>query len=307
MIVGGAGRRDRPRRRVAYTYKTFVAPGGGRRAPVVSRPRLRPRSKPSSPTARVPPHRQEAAEPARRRRRRARTSRRRRNRAADGSGARKVDELPTAAQGAIPIPPQARRRSHAAAPPARPADASSVPGVTVVENFGSAAADAAAAAAPPSAAAQPPPAPAGRSRRRQAAQQVSRRWRRRTTDRQPAAMPAPSPACGPEAAVPRRRRCPEEDRPRRRPALRRRPRHSGQRLRGGAVVEESRMDALKTFADLQQKYGDVLASKTPDVQEANLGEQGRLLPPVVGPPGSRERRQRAVQRSSRPPATRIAG
>src|SRR5262245_60242887 len=34
--------------------------------------------------------------------------------------------------------------------------------------------------------------------------------------------------------------------------------------------QKSRMDALKAFADLQQKYGDVLSSKTPDVQEANL-------------------------------------
>ena len=50
----------------------------------------------------------------------------------------------------------------------------------------------------------------------------------------------------------------------------------------------SRMDALKAFADLQQKYGDVLASKTPDVQEANLGDKGVRYRSVVGPPGSRE-------------------
>ena len=50
----------------------------------------------------------------------------------------------------------------------------------------------------------------------------------------------------------------------------------------------SRMDALKAFADLQQKYGDVLASKTPDVQEANLGEKGVRYRAVVGPPGSRD-------------------
>jgi hypothetical protein len=50
----------------------------------------------------------------------------------------------------------------------------------------------------------------------------------------------------------------------------------------------SRMDALKAYADLQQKYPDVLGSKTPDVQEANLGEKGLWYRAVVGPPGSRE-------------------
>jgi hypothetical protein len=52
--------------------------------------------------------------------------------------------------------------------------------------------------------------------------------------------------------------------------------------------QKSRMDALKAFADLQQKYGDVLASKTPDVQEANLGDKGVWYRAVVGPPGSRD-------------------
>jgi hypothetical protein len=52
--------------------------------------------------------------------------------------------------------------------------------------------------------------------------------------------------------------------------------------------QKSRMDALKVFADLQQKYSDVLSSKTPDVQEADLGEKGVWYRAVVGPPGSRE-------------------
>lgn len=52
--------------------------------------------------------------------------------------------------------------------------------------------------------------------------------------------------------------------------------------------QKSRMDALKAFADLQQKYGDVLSSKTPDVQEANLGDKGMWYRAVVGPPGSRD-------------------
>jgi cell division septation protein DedD len=52
--------------------------------------------------------------------------------------------------------------------------------------------------------------------------------------------------------------------------------------------DSSRMDALKQFADMQQKYGTVLSGKTPDVAEANLGAKGNYHRLVVGPPGSRE-------------------
>ncbi len=54
--------------------------------------------------------------------------------------------------------------------------------------------------------------------------------------------------------------------------------------------QRSRMDALKTFADLQQKYTDVLQNKIPDVQEADLSARGlgMMYRVVVGPPGSRE-------------------
>jgi hypothetical protein len=51
---------------------------------------------------------------------------------------------------------------------------------------------------------------------------------------------------------------------------------------------KSRMDALKAYADMQQKYGDVLANKPADVQEADLGDKGLWYRAVVGPPGSRE-------------------
>lgn len=54
------------------------------------------------------------------------------------------------------------------------------------------------------------------------------------------------------------------------------------------VSGNSRMDALKQFADMQQKYGPVLQNKTPDVQEANLGDKGKYHRLVVGPPGSKE-------------------
>jgi len=52
--------------------------------------------------------------------------------------------------------------------------------------------------------------------------------------------------------------------------------------------DSSRMDALKRFADMQQKYAGVLSGKTPDVAEANLGTKGNYHRLVVGPPGSRE-------------------
>lgn len=54
------------------------------------------------------------------------------------------------------------------------------------------------------------------------------------------------------------------------------------------VSSNSQMDSLKQFADMQQKYGDVLGDKTPSVQEANLGEKGRYHRLVVGPPASRD-------------------
>jgi cell division septation protein DedD len=54
------------------------------------------------------------------------------------------------------------------------------------------------------------------------------------------------------------------------------------------VSDKSRLDALKQFADMQQKYGALLQNKTPDIQEANLGEKGTYHRLMVGPPGSRE-------------------
>ena len=38
----------------------------------------------------------------------------------------------------------------------------------------------------------------------------------------------------------------------------------------------------------KERIGDVLSSKTPDVQEANLGDKGVRYRAVVGPPGSRD-------------------
>jgi hypothetical protein len=54
--------------------------------------------------------------------------------------------------------------------------------------------------------------------------------------------------------------------------------------------QKTRVGALSVFADLRQKYSDVLANKTPDVQEADLSARGlgTMYRLVVGPPGSRD-------------------
>lgn len=52
--------------------------------------------------------------------------------------------------------------------------------------------------------------------------------------------------------------------------------------------QKSRMDALKAFADMQQKYTDVLQARTPDVREVDLGQKGVWHRLMLGPPGSRE-------------------
>ena len=54
------------------------------------------------------------------------------------------------------------------------------------------------------------------------------------------------------------------------------------------VSGTSRIIALQQYADLQQKYNGILQNKTPDVQEANLGEKGRYHRLVIGPPSSKE-------------------
>jgi SPOR domain len=54
-------------------------------------------------------------------------------------------------------------------------------------------------------------------------------------------------------------------------------------------TQKGRAEAMKSFADLQQKYSEVLGSKPAEVQERDLGEtKGIWFRAVVGPPGSRE-------------------
>jgi hypothetical protein len=50
----------------------------------------------------------------------------------------------------------------------------------------------------------------------------------------------------------------------------------------------SRMEALKQFADLQQRFPSQLQSRSPEVQSANLAGKGSYDRLIAGPPGSRQ-------------------
>ena len=52
--------------------------------------------------------------------------------------------------------------------------------------------------------------------------------------------------------------------------------------------KKSRMDALKAFADMQQKYGDVLAARRPTCRRPISATRACWYRAVVGPPGSRD-------------------
>jgi hypothetical protein len=52
-------------------------------------------------------------------------------------------------------------------------------------------------------------------------------------------------------------------------------------------TQKGRPDAMKAFADLQQKFPTVLGAKPAEVQEKDLGPKGVWFRAVVGPPGSR--------------------
>lgn len=67
------------------------------------------------------------------------------------------------------------------------------------------------------------------------------------------------------------------------------------------VSRRSREDALKEFADLHQKFPDILAGRAPDVREKNFGDaatgpKGVWYRLIVGPPGSKESSQELCQK-----------
>ena len=59
---------------------------------------------------------------------------------------------------------------------------------------------------------------------------------------------------------------------------------------GGYVIQvrstKTQAESLAFFADLQQRYGNLLGSGQPDIQEVDLGTKGRWYRLRIGPPGS---------------------
>ncbi|MGE4126921.1 MAG: SPOR domain-containing protein [Hyphomicrobiaceae bacterium] len=213
----------------------------------------------------------------------------------DASGPRKVTTMVVGRDGSITTvgspPPESQ--------PRLPVGVTPVPGLTIVDGFGNRpqapAAPPVARVAPPSAAPpvasvparqepRPPPAAAAKPvviARADSDAAVS--------DASPPAARAPARATveKPRSAVAK---------PERRAAAT--PAATPPRAAGGlgyvAVLASipasggSRMEALKQFADLQQRYGGQLAGRSPDVQEADLGAKGRYHRLVAGPPGSKD-------------------
>jgi septal ring-binding cell division protein DamX len=206
---------------------------------------------------------------------------------ADVNGARKVQTLVVGRDGSI-------------APPAAPEEpattgAVAVPGLTVVDGFGgrypqpveTAAAPEPTSQPGPQAARQPivvkPPAPETKPLK------VAKATTIETAEPEPAPEAPDTPDTTSDAAPAAAPAEPEE--PKKTAAVA--PPPSGG-ANGYVVVlasvpasGDSRLSALRKFADMQQKYGTVLQNRTPDVQEANLGAKGTYHRLLVGPPGSR--------------------
>jgi hypothetical protein len=197
---------------------------------------------------------------------------------ADGNGARQVKTLVVGRDGSI-APPSAGE------PEPSHSDAVSVPGLTVVDAFGSAAQQPQpqrVAATPP--ARQPEPAPVSEAPPQRTGMNVKTTRVIPTSTAsipdQPAAAPAAPKKQKVAAAAPANDAGSSAG--------------SGGGANGYVVVlasvpasGTSRLDALRKFADMQQQYGPVLASKTPDVRETTLPGKGPYHRLLVGPPGSK--------------------
>jgi hypothetical protein len=257
--VGGA---------MAYTYKSFIAPNG--RVPVVKAGDPNVKVRPDNRAERKLPVRivDERPTPASE------------ERAADDGGPRKVRTIPIV-PGAAPsqAEPEATPNQFAGMPgimldaPRRPP--SQQPPVSA-QDPPARVAIGRPPVAPPSAADDEPTGPAVRRPPQAVAPIVAR----------PAPAPAvvtPPPAAAPVVARPRAVPPPA-------PAAAQLAPSSGAGFVAVISSEKSRMDALKKFADLQQKHGVVLSGKTPDVQEADLSARGlgTMYRLVIGPPGSRQ-------------------
>jgi hypothetical protein len=198
-----------------------------------------------------------------------------RDAASGDSGTRRVPTMVVNRDGSI---------SPTSSAPSAPPPTSGVPGM-VIEGL--------TPRSPPPAAAPPPlresvaPAPPPRAMAFDAAPP------RRVASAPPTVASEPPPAAAPPAP-----RADTEARPRQLPTVRQAartpvatpaaPAPTGAGYVAVVSSRQSHMEALKAFADIQQKYGSVLQGRTPDVREANLGEKGVWFRVVLGPPGSRE-------------------
>ena len=194
---------------------------------------------------------------------------------ADAASARKVHTLTVGRDGSIAPP------STAAEPTSSSQGPVAVPGLTIVDGFGgrpTAMPPSTASARDPEPAAAPSPPP---------------------TPQKPIviAKATPTTAAMPPEPPARSAPAPAEPPPAKKPAVAKAaPTGTASSSGAGYVAvlfsvpasSKSRMEALKQFADLQQKYAGLLQNKTPDVQEANLGDKGTYHRLLVGPPSSRE-------------------
>lgn len=204
----------------------------------------------------------------------------------DSNGTRKVSTLVVGRDGSIQAPPAAPAGASAASEPV------SVPGLMVVDALGAnnkqeaaPAVSDSAASAPKKVVVTPPPEPEAKPVEVAKAQVLnSARKAPETGSVEEAAPVAPAAPKKIAAVAPERSSAPVE--------AAAPPVTSGNGfvavLASVPKSDSSRIDALKRFADLQQKYSGVLAGKTPDVAEANLGSKGAYHRLVVGPPGSRQ-------------------
>ncbi|HRO50555.1 MAG TPA: SPOR domain-containing protein [Hyphomicrobium sp.] len=201
---------------------------------------------------------------------------------ADPSGVRKVPVVSVGRDGQIQ-PPSSERGTQAIV---------AVPGLTVIDGLGGPPGPGGAAS--PSAGQAPAGAPPSPDRRAAAAappqvEMVTGSSKAPPAEQRPAAEKNAAPAKAPSA--------PRADAPKKMAAADPSPAPSAPRSSGAGYVAvlasvpasaSSRIDALTQFADMQQKYGAILSSKTPDIQEANLGAKGTYHRLLVGPPGSRD-------------------
>lgn len=188
-----------------------------------------------------------------------------------GGGTRPVKTLVVGRDGSIAAPSSGEQAAY------EPEPTVSVPGLTVVDAFGSAGHQ------PPQqrvAASEPEPQPEPAVVNSQPRSGVNVKTTR-VIPTSTASLPDDDPA--PAAAAPKKQKVAAADAA------------AGPTGANGYVVVlasvpasgSSRLDALRKFADMQQQYGAVLANKTPDVRETNLAGKGPYHRLLVGPPGSR--------------------